>query len=82
MSGPLSNDEHLFARLLANPNELDNLISSLLALCCLLGTLNGPVDHHLVTSPAPLRYVYIYHVHIVYNVYLRLTDRCILYTLL
>ena len=42
-SGPLGNGEHLFARSLANPNELDNLISSLLALCCLLGTLNGPV---------------------------------------
>lgn len=35
------------SRSLANPNELDNLISSLLALCCLLGTKNAPVDRHL-----------------------------------
>lgn len=40
---------------LANPNELDNLISSLLALCCLLGTLNGPADHHLRDPLSPRR---------------------------
>lgn len=36
----------------ANPNELDNLISSLLALCCLLGTLNGPVGRRSTPSPS------------------------------